>query len=232
MKLESSIAALARQRSHVLFILSNPKQGHETAFLEWYQGVYREEILAQPGVLSLQHYEQHEIDVTQGQYPRLPFRCLGICALSLDGAEQASSLIDRISMLHRQQAAAEAPTTWLHYPVSEKAGRVPAQPHYMLSLAFANPVAGKEAEFREWYATRHIRHALKIPALTSGQCFERTHYQKPGALENMFQMIAVYEQVGTPEAILASIAELEPAGELDFPTLDLAHFAEAVYRPL
>jgi hypothetical protein len=103
----------------------------------------------------------------------------------------------------------------------------------MLTIAFANGVPGQETEFREWYATRHIRHALKIPALVSGQCFERTKFQRPGTVEASFSMIAIYEQEGTPEAILDGFALL-PDGALHFPMLDRSpfRFAEVVYRPV
>ncbi len=98
-------------------------------------------------------------------------------------------------------------------------------------MAFANATPGHEFEFREWYATRHIRHALNIPALVSGQCFQRTEFQQPGALEAGFSLIAKYEQEGTAEAMLASMNSL-PDSLFEFPMLDLTRFAESVYRPI
>lgn len=226
-----SLTLLDKQRSHVLFVLSHPQAGHEMAFLQWYRGAYQRAVLDHVGILNAQLYEQHEVDVTGGCHARLPFHYLGLYELSLDGAQAAANLIERITLLHREHPGAQAPATWLYYPASEKVGRTPAARPSMLTLAFANSVPGREAEFREWYATRHIRHALNIPALVSGQCFERTQFQKPGALEAKFHTIAVYEQEGTPEAILQSFASL-PKGTLDFPALHTTHFAEWVYRPV
>jgi hypothetical protein len=228
---EANLALLEKQRSHVLFVLSTPQAGNEVAFLQWYQGKYRQAVLGCARVLSAQHYEQHEVDITRGRHARLPFRYLGFYELSLDGAQEADSVIEKVATLHREQAAAQAPATWLYYPVSEKVGRSPSMTPSLLTLAFANGVPGQEAEFREWYATRHIRHALNIGALTSGQCFERTLFQKPGAMEAKFNTIAVYEEEGPPEAILASFASLPP-GTFDFPMMDGSRFAEWVYRPL
>jgi hypothetical protein len=225
----SALALLRKQYSHVLFVLSNAKQGHEARFLDWYRSHYRETVSVFEGVLASTQYELHEVDITQGRYPRLPFRYLGLHELSLDGAVAAEGLIERIALLHREHGAAEAPATWLYYPVSEKVGRASRPKPSMLTLAFANGLAGQEAEFREWYATRHIRHALNVPALVTGQCFQRTQYQKPGALGAEFEIIAVYEQEGTPEDILQSFASL-PESIFHFPTLDTSRFAEAVYR--
>jgi hypothetical protein len=182
-------------------------------------------------VLGGQHYEPDELDVSQGRYPGLPFRYLGLYDLSVDGAQAALGVIERVTELHRCETSAEAPATWLYYPVSERVGRSPAARPSLLTLAFANAVPGLEAEFREWYTTRHIRHALNIPALVSGQCFERTQFQSAGALAADYGMIAVYEQEGTAEEMMRSFSSLPP-GTLDFPAMDLRRFAEWVYRPL
>jgi hypothetical protein len=169
--------------------------------------------------------------VSGGKYPGLPCRYLALYDLSVDGAQAALAVIERVTQLHRNEASAEAPATWLYYPASERVGRGAAQTPSLLTLAFANAVAGQEAEFREWYATRHIRHALNIPALVSGQCFERTQFQSPGALPADYATIAVYEQEGSAREIMQSFGSLPP-GVLDFPAMDLTRFAEWVYRPL
>jgi hypothetical protein len=202
-------------------------------FRSWYLGPYQREILALTPVLSGQQYEPHELDVSRGRYPGLPFRYLGLYDLSVDGAQAALGVIERAAELHRREASAEAPATWLYYPVSERVGRSPAEHPSLLTLAFANAVPGREAEFREWYATRHIRHALNIPALVSGRCLERTQFQSPGALAADYSMIAVYEQEGSPAEMMESFSSLPP-GTLDFPAMDLTQgrFAEWVYRPL
>ena len=228
---EAPLALIEKQRSHVVFVLSSAEIGQEPAFLNWYQGVYRKAVSDMRGVLSVQHYEQHEVDITAGQYAPLPFKYLGFYEISVDGALAAEGMIERITLLHREQAAAAAPATWLYYPASERVGRSPKRQPLTLTLAFANGVPGQEAEFREWYATRHIRHALNIPALVSGQTFERTIFQEPGALEAKFATIAVYEQVGTPESILESFATV-PEETFRFPAMDMSRFAEWVYRPL
>jgi hypothetical protein len=227
----SPLQMLTTQRSHVLLVLSNAAHGSETEFLRWYQGAYRRAALDSSAVLSVQLYEQHEIDITQGKHPRLPFHFMAVHELSLDGAPQAEPLIGRIHDLHAQQDFARAPATWLFYALGEKIGRAPIERPALMTAAFANPIQGQEREFREWYVTRHVRHALNIPALVSGQCFERTQFQRPGALEANFSMIALYEQEGSPQEMLDSFSRID-LSKFDFPMLDTSHFAEWVYRPL
>jgi hypothetical protein len=229
--LRSPLELLSEQRSHILVVLSNPKADSESNFRSWYLGPYSREMLALTPVLSGQQYEPHELDVSRGRYPGLPFRYLGLYDLSVDGAQAAGEVIERVRDLHGREKSAAACATWLYYPVSERVGRAPAARPSLLTLAFANAVPGQEAEFREWYATRHIRHALNIPALVSGQCLERTQFQNPGALAADYSMIAVYEQEDTAEEMMRSFNSLPP-GALDFPAMDLTRFAEWVYRPL
>jgi hypothetical protein len=228
---ETSLELMRTQRSHVVFVLSNPESGRDQEFLDWYRGAYRHLVSKIPGVLSVRQYERHEVDITNGEYEPLPFTYLGLYEVSFDGASGAAGLLQRIAQLHMEQPAAQAPAVWLYYPASEKVGRSPGDVPSMLTLAFANGLPGREGEFREWYATRHIRHALNIGALVSGQCFERTEFQIPGSLEAKFSTIAVYEQIGPPEAIIESFATL-PDSTFLFPTLDTSRFAESVYRPL
>lgn len=228
---ELSRELLRAQRSHLLLVLSSPSQGADEPFRGWYLGPYRQAVLELPGVLRGEQYEPHEVDVSNGRYPGLSSRYLALYELSIDGAHEAAKILEGVARLHREERSAAPAATWLYYPASERVGRAPRQRPSLLTIAFANALAGREAEFREWYATRHIRHALAIAQLVSGQCFERTQFQEPGAAAAGYSMIAVYEQDGSPEEMLASIAAL-PAAALHFPAMDLSRFAEWVYRPL
>ena len=230
---QSALAGLKYQRSHILLVLSQPQQGREPDFLDWYKGDYLHAIANQEKVLSVQHFEPHEVDITKGKHKPLPYPYLSLIELSLDGAEQACDLIQRITALHQAQPTANEPATWLYFTTSEKVGRAPNTTASLMTMAFANPLPGKEIEFREWYSTRHIRHALNVPALVSGQCFELTEFQQTGALAADFSLIAIYEQEGTPQDIMDSFADI-PLGTLSFPALDTTpgRFAEWVYRPV
>lgn len=227
------LSMLASQRSHLLIVLSRSKTGHASAYHEWYRAAFRSAFAHNPEVLSVRQYRQHEFDITAGRWPRLPFQYLALLEISIDGAEAAMPLIEGIRQAHSEEPSAQEPATWLYYPVSEKVGRTAKNSSSLLTVAFANGLAGQEGAFREWYATRHIRHALNIEALVSGQCFERTQFQRPGAHEAAFATIAIYEQEGSPEAMQKCLYAV-PAGTLDFPMMDLngPRFSESVYRPV
>ena len=228
---ETPLELLKTQRSHNLFVLSNANSGQEKTFLSWYRGDCLNAILGDERVLGVQHYEQHEVDITRGAYKPIPYHYFSIIELSLDGAEEAEELINTIRALHQDERSTQDPVTWLYYPVSEQVGRPVKNKPSMLTLAFANAVPGTELEFRAWYATRHIRHALNVTPLVAGQCFELTQYQSTGPMGAIYNTIAVYEQDGTPEDIIESFATIKK-GTLAFPSLDVSRFAEWVYRPI
>lgn len=226
----SPLALLESQRSHLLFVLSNARLGLQAEFVHWSKNTYRIRLEALDKVLTVNHFEKHEVDVTGGEYEEIDYDYLSIIELSLDGAEQSESIIDKIEHLYESESSAQQPAIWLYYPVSEKVGRNPIADKEMLTLAFANPLPGTDIAFREWYCTRHIRHALNVPELVSGQCLELTGYQKT-TMPSKYRMIAVYEQEGSPEQMIESFQRL-PEEVLDFPALDLVNFAEWVYRPM
>lgn len=222
---------LKQQRSHNLLIFTNSNVGHKNDFLNWFNDSYLRAVSESNNVLNIQNYEQHEVDITGGRYKPIPYHYLSIVELSLDGAEEVEELITKIRDLHQQEVSAQEPVTWLYYPVSEQVGGPTECKPSMLTLAFANAVPGAELEFREWYATRHIRHALNVTPLVAGQCFELTQYQNSGPMDAIYNTIAMYEMHGTPQEIIESFVTLEK-GTLSFPTLDPSRFAEWVYRPL
>jgi len=228
---QRSLELLKTQRSHLLFLFSSSKADQQDQFVDWSRNIFGVVLLGRDGVLSINHFEKHEVDVTEGAYQHIPDDYLSIIELSVDGADQAETIIQEIEKLYKAEPSAGVPSTWLYYPVSEKVGRSAITGEDMLTLAFANPLPGTDQDFREWYCTRHIRHALNVPQLVSGQCLELTGYQRPGARQPNYQMIAIYEQEGTPEAMIQSMGRL-PEDALDFPALDLINFAEWVYRPM
>lgn len=214
---------LSTQPSHVLLVLSNSHAGNGPDSARDWESIVR-----------AQHYQQHEIDITCGRHQPFPYRYLGLYYLSIDGAGQAGELIDHIHSRARERNDAPLPATWLFHPTGVKVGRSPVKVPAMLTIALANATVGQEAEFREWYPTRHIRHALNLPELVSGQCFERTLFQRPGSAECSYSMMAIYETEGTVESAIESINRLVPTGVFAFPTLDKTRgrFAECVYRPI
>lgn len=230
----SPLSLLKKQRSHVLLVLSNALSGQKQKFTSWYKGDFLQSIIRSDHVLSAQHFQQCEIDITGGKWPAPDYQYLGVYELSLDGAEESIEFIDKIFDSYKEEESANVPATWLYYPISEKVGRSPTIRNPLLVLAFANSIPGSNNEFREWYSTRHIRHALNIPVFVSGQCFELTDFQHHGGVLSDYSTIAIYEQEGSPQDFIDSLELLsaEQIEQIQFPTLDAKNFGEAAYCPI
>jgi hypothetical protein len=224
-----ALRASRLQASHILLVHQNPIEGFEEQFENWFTGQHLYDASNLHHIFSARHYRQHEIDITCGRHAPMPYSYLGLYELALDGAEESLSVIDQLTTLHQRSNTSCGAAFWIYFPIGSKVGKnCPAAP--MLTVADANPVDGPEDEFREFYSTQHIRHALNIRALVSGQCFERSQFQHPGAEEVRFKVVALYEQVDGPEAIIAAFARL-PKGTLDFPALNKMYgaFSECTY---
>ncbi len=232
----SPLALTKTQRSHLLLVLSNAVSGREREFLTWYQQEHQSAMVHLDNILSVQYYERY--DEAEEHYPPPKYRYLGLYELSLDGAEEAEAIIQQITESHHRKNIAEAPATWLYYPICEKVGRSATVSNPVLMVAYANGTLGEEMEFREWYCTRHIRHALNHPSNACGQCFELTRFQQPGSAEPIYRQIAIYEQEGTPKEALDFWYTLSPEEakvfqqKFAFPTVDLTRCGEAYYQPV
>ena len=222
---------IKRQRSHLMVIFSNPQNQQEEQFVYWNHDSFYKKLAGFEMVLSHRMLEKHEVDVTEGEYQRIPFQYLTLVELSIDGAQQAEKLAENINQWHLEEPSADTAVIWIYYPACEKVGRPSGAEHNMLTFAFANALPNKEAEFQEWYCTRHIRHALYVPQIVSGQCYARTGFQPISSPPVEYSMIAIYEQEGTQQEMIESFHRL-PDEIFDFPTLDLVNFAEWVYRPV
>ncbi len=230
--------ALAKQqRSHTLLVFCKAEDGKAEAFSNWFKMDCLRSVAGLSKVLSVRHYQEYPFNLS-GNYTPIGFDYLGIYQLHLDGAEDASELINQINTLYRNEPSAGDIATWLYYPVSEKVGCnkttiSPSSP--VITIAFANAVKGCEAEFREWYTTEHLRHALIIPALISSQRFELTAIQTPGAMAADYQTIAIYEQDDSPENMVKGMGSIDPAKIPKVwwnPAGDVERFTEWAYQAL
>lgn len=218
------------QRSHTLLVFSNAPKVEKKNYEVWLKSDAWTEFSHNKKVLSVKSYRQHPMDF--GGYEPIGFNYLTLVQLSLNGAEDVVSVLDKLHTIFNEVSGSQSVATWLYYPVSEKVGLRRNTDAPYLTIAFANAVEGMEAEFREWYSSQHIRHALIIPALVSGQCFELTAYQASVGVESCYQTIAIYEQDSTPQEMIDSFLNIEPEELKWSRSGDLKRFTEWAYEAI
>jgi hypothetical protein len=92
-------------------------------------------------------------------------------------------------------------------------------------IVLANPVAGREAEFNEWYTKTHIMDLLKCPGVITAQRFKTVDALSPNAAQ---RYMARYE-VETDD-LPATMAEIQGRlGGPKMPMSDAFDMASAVF---
>lgn len=75
-------------------------------------------------------------------------------------------------------------------------------------VVLTNPVAGKEAQFNDWYTNVHIREIVEIPGFVSAQRFKLADAQSGPTGPHGY--LAIYEVEGDPAAALAALKAARP----------------------
>jgi hypothetical protein len=100
--------------------------------------------------------------------------------------------------------------------------------HYLF-LVVSNPVAGREAEFNDWYSRQHLDDVLRVPGFTGARRFMVSGESRlPG------RYVAIYElECADPDAVLASLNARAGTPDMPIsPALDVANVTIALLAPL
>lgn len=103
-------------------------------------------------------------------------------------------------------------------------------------LVFSNPVAGKDAEFNEWYDNVHLPEVLATPGMRAAQRFklletDMTHNSVMPKPEHGY--LLVYELEGDVDAVMGKIQEAALSGVMNMSdALDLETVAMSFWRPI
>ena len=219
------------QPSHTLLVFSAAAQKREDEFRRWLTRRAFQPLRAGDKMLSVRHYALHPMKISEAYKP-LGFSYLSLCRLCLDGAHDAAGLISDLRLRFEREACSGDIATWLFYPVGEKVGKSRDRDAPYITIAFSNPNPGCENEFREWYATQHIRHALMIPALLNGQVFEATQFQISSSSACDYTTMAIYEMGASPEALMESIPGIDAEKMAWSPAGDTEQFTECFFKLL
>jgi hypothetical protein len=102
-----------------------------------------------------------------------------------------------------------------------------------LYLAVANPVAGREAEFNEWYDNVHIPDLLAVPGVRSAQRFELADAEVNTITPSQHRYLVVYELDGEPTEIMGEIARRVQSGAVVLSdAMDMTTTAMSFWSPL
>jgi len=100
-------------------------------------------------------------------------------------------------------------------------------------VVMTNPVAGKEAEFNEWYNGQHIPDLLNVPGFVGAQRFRLADAQLGGEASRAYKYLALYE-IET-EDLAGTLKELRTRGSADIvpsDSIDMKNVGTFVFTPV
>ncbi len=108
-----------------------------------------------------------------------------------------------------------------------------------LFLVFTNPVAGREADFNDWYERTHIREVLAVPGVVSAQRYQVAPMETP-ELEGApspappeHGYLVLYELDRDANEVMAEFLDRLVSGAMDLSdSLDLHSVALSVWSPI
>jgi hypothetical protein len=113
-------------------------------------------------------------------------------------------------------------------------------------IVMTNPVAGKEAEYNEWYNKHHIPDVLNVPGFVCAQRFRIADTQMDGEASKAYKYLALYEietddlagvlkelraRGGTPEIVPSDAIDMKNVGTFIFTPVAEKVKAKDVRRP-
>jgi hypothetical protein len=200
-------------------VFSNPVEGKEAAYNDWYSNQHIHDIARVPQISSARRYEV--VPLSEKVAARLGARYLalydaeadnaagiaaGINTLRDQGKIPTSDAIDRSSM--RAVYYEEVASTGFVEEAAAGAAR-----HVMVVLA--NAVEGRDDEFNDWYTNQHIRDVAKVPGILRARRYRAAPESQEAAEQLGYRYAAIYD-IATDDiaAIPAGIAALGERGDM------------------
>ncbi|MDQ4117162.1 MAG: hypothetical protein M3235_09390 [Actinomycetota bacterium] len=100
-------------------------------------------------------------------------------------------------------------------------------------VVLSNPTEGQDAEYNEWYTTKHLDEVVEIPGFVSAQRFRLTDAQLSGFQASSHRYLALYEIEGDVEPALEALHSRVASGEIALPgAIDAASIAPWAFTPI
>jgi len=172
-------AVAGRPQTYFLFVFSNPVDGMESEFNRWYEQQHAPDVVSIPGFVSAQRFVIADQQLRAGS-PGKP-RYLVVYQIVTDNLTAVSTEVNRrlASGQTRMSPSFDAKSAQglLYRALGPEVPGVGGTPPGAVSgtdqtyyqLVFADPVAGREAEFNRWYDEHHAPEVAAVPGFVSWQ---------------------------------------------------------------
>ena len=190
---------------YTFFVLTNPVEGREDEYNDWYSNRHLSDIVAIPGFSAAQRFALRTMLV--GDFPQ---KYLAIYELDVADLPAALAAVDVISQTEMEMSDAldlDGVVTGLFEPCGELHTDDGAEAGPFRVLALTDAVEGRDAEFNDWYTNVHIRELLAGGGYTAA---ERYRLRSPAPTFDR-EYLALYSLAGK-DAIEVQQAMQQAAG--------------------
>jgi hypothetical protein len=212
----------------VLVVLTNPRNGREDDFNDWYTNIHLRDALRFRGSIAAQRFKWSK-DQAQDHSGAYGWAYLALYDV-FDAERFTREHIDNAlttRMMVSQAIAMDALNDYHYYPLAFR-DNDPETPHLGgVILEQLSPVPGNEAEFRRWYQDEYLPAAMRRPGVHSGGLLMfRPHGQ-------LVDSVPVHSHVGIFRIDDASaVAAWRESRDLTHPSVDQATLAITCWDPV
>ena len=184
---------------HVLMAMTNPVEGQEAEFNDWYTNRHIHDVMGAPGMVAAQRFVLADLQRYPGPYP---FKYMALYDIEADDIGPTIDYLNRhvgTETIVESSAMADAPAVRGIYlkPITQRLSKpLPAsgaQPDVKnLLVAMTNAVERRDDDYNHWYNDQHLPDVVNAPGIVAAQRFELDAQQRYAGPYD-FRYVAIYE---------------------------------------
>jgi hypothetical protein len=197
---------------YTLVVLTNPVEGREDEYNDWYSNEHLQDVVAVPGYSSAQRFATRIPMIGESKH-----RYLALYDMDVDspqGVVAAGEALQKTEMRISEALDLNVALSVYETILPRRTNSRGESTGTFRIVVFSNPVPGREAEYTDWYENTHIPDMLGLPGVTAAQRLKlhQTQTEMPAPY------LAVYElAANSPEEAGALLKRI---GEAKLPSSD------------
>ena len=220
---------------HVFLVFTNPTEGLEDEYNDWYTNLHLDEVTAIPGFGSVRRYALCESQLDGFDKPK--HRYLAMYEISGDPGNAFAAMQDALES-SRMQLPESLSTTDLvplcFTPITDwvrSKTQTGNSDHTFFVLT--NPTTGLEDEYNDWYTNVHLDEVTSVKGFISARRYGLSDSQLAGFGESEHRYLAVYEISGDPSDAFADMTAALEDGRIQLvESLSISDLSPLCFTPI
>jgi hypothetical protein len=147
-------------------VFTNPVEGREDAYNDWYTNTHLGEVVRTPGFAAVQRFRLHNVGRTEPAHDYLAIYEMSARTAEAAAADLANLMSADLTL--SDAARSDDVQASVFEICSDEVNPAGGSAGGYVFMAMANAVPGREAEHRDWYA-QHVKDLAAIPGFAAAQ---------------------------------------------------------------